>query len=354
MVAQIDKIYVNYGLRRALRRVASYALFEGRPLTTKGRWFNPAVFAGLRTLAGLPGQPKVKQPIFITGLGRSGTTILGILLSLHDRVGYLNEPKAIWHLIDQRQDLNANYSARGGMYRLCAGDVTPQVRRKAHRMFSRYLALTGSDRLVDKYPELIFRIDYIRAIFPDAKCVFITRNGADAVPSVVQWSERLGVKSGGNIDNWWGRNDIKWNYLREQLILSNPVYQKIWPFAKSDLDHTNRAALEWIVTMREGLEQQRSHPDMVIRVAYEALLADPAGELIRLQQQCGLKPDPAVVHYAKERLYDNPSKQWPQLLPVIETMFIETMNLLGYLMPSRESIQSTPNEMGVIKAEMKL
>lgn len=333
MVAQIDKTYVEYGLSRTLRRVISYTLFEGRPLTTKGRWFNPVVFAGLRTLASLPGQPEVKQPIFITGLGRSGTTILGILLSLHNRVGYLNEPKAIWHLIDQRQDLNANYSPRGGLYRLCADEVTPQLRRRAHRMFSRYLALTGSDRLVDKYPELIFRIDYIRAIFPDAKCVFITRNGADAVPSVVQWSARLGVKCGENIDDWWGRNDIKWNYLREQLILSNPTYQKLWPLATSDLDHTNRAALEWIVTMREGLEQQRRHPDTVIRVAYEALLEDPAGELTRLQQQCGLAPDPVVVDYAKKRLYDNPAKKWPRLLPMIEDMFIETMGLLGYGVP---------------------
>lgn len=330
MVAQIDKTYVDYGLSRTLRRVISYTLFEGRPLTTKGRWFNPVVFASLRALARLPGQPMVKQPIFITGLGRSGTTILGILLSLHHRVGYLNEPKAIWHLLDQRQDLNANYSSQGGIYRLRAEEVTPHLRRKAHRMFSRYLALTGSDRLVDKYPELIFRIDYIRAIFPDAKCIFITRNGADAVPSVVQWSTRLGVKSGENIDDWWGRNDVKWNYLREQLILSDPAYQKVWTLATADLDHTNRAALEWIVTMREGLEQQRRYPETVIRVAYEALLQDPANELVRLQQQCGLIPDPAVVDYAQKRLYDNPAKKMPSLLPMIGEMFIETMGQLGY------------------------
>jgi hypothetical protein len=333
MLAQIDNTYLSYGYIRTARRIMSYALFEGRPLTTKGRWFNPVAFTCLRSLANLPGKPKIKQPIFITGLGRSGTTILGILLSLHHRVGYLNEPKAIWHLIDPRQDLNANYSSEGGVYRLSASDVTPNTRRKALRMFARYLSLVGADCLVDKYPELIFRVDYVRAIFPDAKFIFITRSGADAVPSVVQWSKRLGIKSGGDTDDWWGRNDIKWHYLCEQLLLNDTKYESVWSLATADLDHANRAALEWILTMREGLEQEKNHPDSVIRVAYEALLADPVGELVRLQQQCGLEPDPAVADYAKKRLYDNPAKGWPALHPAVDTLFKATMKDLGYDTP---------------------
>ncbi len=90
MIAQIDREYLTYGLGRAARRIASYVLYEGRPLTAKGRFINPFVFAWLRMLATLPGTSKVYRPIFITGLGRSGTTILGILLSLHRDVGYVN------------------------------------------------------------------------------------------------------------------------------------------------------------------------------------------------------------------------------------------------------------------------
>lgn len=333
MVAQVDRTYSGYGLARTARRLVSYALFEGRPLTTKGQWFNPVVFAWLRILAAFPGNPKLSQPIFITGLGRSGTTILGVLLSLHRQVGYLNEPKAIWHLIDPRQDLNANYSDAVGIYRLCPNDVGPGEQLRAHRMFSRYLSLTGSDRVVDKYPELIFRVDYVRKVFPDAKFIFITRSGADAVPSVVKWSERLGVKTDEYIDDWWGRNDVKWKYLCEQLILANPAYESVWSLATEELDQTNRAALEWIVTMREGLEQQRRYPDAVIRVAYEDLLAKPEDELIRLQRLCGLVPDEAVADYAKKRLYDNPPKGWPELLSSVERLFKITMEELGYEAP---------------------
>jgi LPS sulfotransferase NodH len=331
MVAQVDGAYAAYGVGRLTRRLVSYSLFEGRPATTRGQWFNPVVFRWLDLLGSLPGQPRVESPVFITGLGRSGTTILGVLLSLHPQVGFLNEPKAIWHRIDPRQDLNANYTAGGGTYRLGAADVTEAARRRAHRIYSRYLAMTGARRVVDKYPELIFRVDYVRAIFPDARFIFITRRGTDAVPSVVQWSRRLGVRGrGGRVEDWWGRQDAKWRYLREQLILSDPGYGEIHGVATADLDHANRAALEWIVTMREGLRQERRLPEAVLRIAYEDLLADPAAELARLQQWCGLPPDPAVADYARRRLYDNPAKGWPSLHPAVDRLFRDTMEALGY------------------------
>jgi hypothetical protein len=330
MVAQINKTYLSYGLRPCLKRVLSYAFYEGRPLTTTGRFINPVVFAWLNTLAAIPGNPKAHQPLFITGLGRSGTTLLGVLLSLHRAVGYLNEPKALWYVIDPRLDINGNYSSKNGIFRLGAEHATQQIITRANRLFARYSRLTASSRVVDKYPELIFRVDYVRKLFPNAKFIFITRSGVDAVASIVQWSQRSGVKSAHNIDDWWGRNDLKWHYLRNQLILSDAAYQSVWPWAIADLDHVNRAALEWIVTMREGLKQMQRHPDALVRVSYEALLADPETALERLQQQCDLTPDPAVTDYAKKQLYDNPGKAWPVLLPAINTLFHDTMVMLDY------------------------
>ena len=333
MVAQIDHEYRNYGLGRLTRRLASYALFEGRPATTRGQWFNPFVFGWLKVLGVIPGTPSIARPIFITGLGRSGTTILGMLLSLHNDVGFLNEPKAIWHLIEPSQDLNANYCSTGGRYRLTADDVTPEKKRLAHRIFSRYLSLTGASRLVDKYPEMIFRIDYLRALFPDAKVIFITRNGSDAVPSVVKWSEDQGVIRNGIVEDWWGRGDVKWQYLCEQIILADRQYEAVWDLATANLNQADRAALEWITSMREGLTQQRRFPDMIVQVAYESLLSDAGSALDKLQRQCGLEPDPAVTDYAAKRLYGNPAKAWPTLHPAVDGLFRETMVELDYPLP---------------------
>ena len=44
--------------------------------------------------------------------------------------------------------------------------------RRAAQMFGAYLTTTRSERLVDKYPELIFRVDFVRALFPDARFHF--------------------------------------------------------------------------------------------------------------------------------------------------------------------------------------
>ena len=330
MVAQIDKNYVRYGWGKTLRRLTSYAIFEGRPHTTKGQWFNPVVFSLLHSLSSIPGSPTVDKPIFITGLGRSGTTILGILLSLHKQVDFLNEPKAIWKLIDSRHDINADYTNSGGIYLLGATDVTTHARSTAYRLFARYLKTVGASRLVDKYPELIFRVDYLLELFPDARIVFIMRNGVDATHSIDLWSRRLGRTTNGDVEDWWGRNDIKWHYLRDQILLKDPAYNSIADVARLDLDHVNRAALEWIITMQTGAKQAELFPNAVIKIKYEDLTLDPESELKQLLSECNLDPDSSVINYARTVLYSLPRKPWPVLHPKIEVIFKETMQQLGY------------------------
>lgn len=330
MVAQIDREYMQHGWGRTLRRLASYALFEGRPLTTRGRWINPFVFGGLRLLAALPGKPHLTSPIFITGLGRSGTTILGLLLSLHRDVGFLNEPKAVWHVIDPRQDINGNYSHSGGRFRFDVSDVVPRARLRAHRAFGRYLALVGARRLVDKYPELIFRVDYLLGLFPDARIVFISRNGIDATQSINTWSKQHGAARAGHTEDWWGRDDIKWRYLCDQLLRADKRYATIRSFARPDLDNLHRAAIEWIVTTREGLLQSERHPEAVVHIAYEDLVVRPEQELNRLQEACGLAPDPVVTTYALQILRQNPPRSYPALDEPVRLLFEETMSRLGF------------------------
>jgi hypothetical protein len=75
MIAQLDPNYIRMRPTKAVTRLISYALFEGRPLTTKGRWINPLVFSLFALEKRLPLLNKVKRPMFIVGTGRSGTTI---------------------------------------------------------------------------------------------------------------------------------------------------------------------------------------------------------------------------------------------------------------------------------------
>ena len=198
MIAQINPNYIKTRPMKALTRFMSYALFEGRPLTTKGRWINPLVFSILKAVStNKNGYKPLEKPIFILGTGRSGTTILGIVLSIHKEVGYLNEPKAIWHLTHPHEDIIGNYTRDEAKFRLAAEDATDDMRQRATQMFGTYLTVTRAKRLVDKYPELIFRVDFVRSLFPDARFIFLVRNGWDTCQSIAAWSKRLGVEING-------------------------------------------------------------------------------------------------------------------------------------------------------------
>jgi len=306
-------------------------LSEGRPLTTKGRWINPLVFAHFAIEKRLPQFNQVEKPVFILGTGRSGTTILGIVLSMHKEVGFLNEPKALWHAIHPEEDLIGSYARGAARYRLGADEATLERTRHAHRLFGAYLAATFSRRVVDKYPELIFRVPFVKAVFPDAKFLFLVRNGWDTCHSIKGWSSRLGVKVGDETHDWWGVNRRKWNLLVEQIV---PEHADLAPCVEEMRTWTNQtdmAAVEWIVTMREGLSLLKRYPDDVLRVNYEALCGSPRLALQELIAFMNIDPSDGIFfEYAEETLKPTQIKQPFRLHGSIESAFFETMQKLGY------------------------
>ena len=331
MIAQINPSYIKTRPMKALTRFMSYALFEGRPVTTKGRWINPLVFSILKTVSTTKNRYKpVEKPIFILGTGRSGTTILGILLSMHREVGYLNEPKAIWHLIHPHEDIIGNYSQADAKYRLTAEDATDEMHQRAARMFGAYLTATRSKRLVDKYPELIFRVDFVRALFPDARFIFLVRNGWDTCHSIAAWSERLGVQVNGEKHDWWGVNDRKWRLIAEQLVKTDSVFAEIADEIKGFERHLDRAAIEWIVTMQEGLRLIQELPDCIHLLRFEDLTAEPGEVLAELGDFCELPTDNTFREYARQTLHLVPARKPFDIHPKVAPVFHEMMRKLGY------------------------
>ena len=332
MIAQIDSRYIKTRPTKVLTRLMSYAFFEGRPVTTKGRWINPLVFSLLKRFATNNNRyESVEKPIFILGTGRSGTTILGIVLSMHREIGYLNEPKAIWHLIHPHEDIIGSYSqVSDAKYRLTAEDATDEMRQRAARMFGAYLTATRSKRLVDKYPELIFRVDFVRALFPDARFIFLVRNGWDTCHSIATWSKRLGVQVNNQKHDWWGVNDQKWRLLVEQLVRTDPIFSHVADEVKRIDRHLDRAAVEWVITMREGLHLMQTVPDCVHLVYFEDLTSQPDETLSALCDFCELSTDATFQEYARQTLHRVPARKPFDIHPKISPIFHETMAKLRY------------------------
>jgi len=330
MVAQVDSLYMKSRPWKLWSRILAYVLFEGRPLTTRGQWINPLLFANFAIAKRLPQMKRVEKPVFIVGTGRSGTTILGILLSMHRNVGFLNEPKALWHAVYPHEDLIGSYSRGKASYRLGESDADQHVIRSARRLYGAYLAISFSSRVVDKYPEMIFRIPFIKKIFPDSKFLFLARNGWDTCCSIEAWSGRLGKQKNGETHDWWGANNRKWNFLVDQVV---PGHKDLAPY-KDEMrewtNHVDMAAVEWIVTMREGMDLEQECPDDVLRVHYEKLCDDPVGALSEIVNFCNLDCDPVFLEYAEKILHRVSPRPALELAGCLQQPFLQTMHQLGY------------------------
>lgn len=297
MVAQIDRKYLSFGIKRVWPRFLAYLIFEGRPVTTRFRWLNIIVFTVAKCLRLLPQLHKVQKPAFIIGTGRSGTTILGIVLSMHKEVGFLNEPKAVWAGLHEFDDLIGSYNNAPGRYRFSSIDATTSIIKGAHKIMGGYLKFSATNRLIEKYPEEIFRTDFIQAIFPDAHFLFLSRSGVETCCSISAWSKRLGKIKNSETHDWWGVNDRKWKLLVEQLIPDHPDLAKHIS-SMSTLNHEARAAVEWIITMREGMNFVNSNPSRALHVPYAALCENPTLWSVKIQQFLNLPRDHQFEKYA--------------------------------------------------------
>lgn len=333
MFAQLTPLYIKTRPYKALTRTVSYAFFEGRPLFTKGRWINPLVFFHLGIEKKLPIPKKVEQPVFIVGMGRSGTTVLGTVMSMHKDIGFLNEPRALWHSICPMEDVNGHFGAGPACYRMDESHVTDVMKIQAHRLFGAYLAMVFSNRLAVKHPTSIFRVPFIKAIFPDARFIFIARSGWGTCRSVVEWCQAFGRTGHHLIYDWWGINRRKWHLMLEQLVPGDDVLSGIGDRLASIDNVRDMAAVEWVLTMREGLRQKARYPDDIHLIRYEELMANPGKTLLNAGRFCNLPQDEVFLSFATRLLKPGAPPRPFAMNGLVQQAFFRTMSELGYQTP---------------------
>lgn len=328
MVAQIEKQMLKAYPFKILGRLYSWLLVEGRPLTTKGRWINSIVFAGFKLHQLLPLKKHADRPIYIVGTGRSGTTVLGTLFSMHKSTVFLNEPKAAWHFIHGREDLIGSYSNTEASFRLKTNDVSGKA-TKLSKIYSSVMWVGFASRVVDKYPELVFRANYVTALFPRSKFIAILRDGVDTCASVTNWSKRKGVYQNGESYDWWGKNGRKWKYLINELIPEHQDLQMIKDKLLSLEDHRDRAAVEWIVSMREAKKISQKYPQVLI-INFEDLCSETDSVLDQVLEHCNLEDDFKFREYAKNIVKEVESYSGLELMPELVAPFCDTLKIMGY------------------------
>ena len=142
-------------------------------LNRVGLWARRAVH-----LPGLVTGGKLDRPIFIVGAPRSGTSMLyAILRASSQLANWPGEAHEVW-------EADFHPALRGwSSNALDAADARGEAGERIKRAF--YLVAGSRRRLIDKTPRNALRVPFVDALFPDARYVFLVRDGRDNVNSLI-------------------------------------------------------------------------------------------------------------------------------------------------------------------------
>ena len=263
-------------------------------------------------------QQPIDRPIFITGLGRSGTTLVHTMLSTHPQVTWLSllcgkfpgRPylnRWLMSLIDvpilniylRRRFVplenyafwNFYFAGFAGPSRdLVAGDVSERTRRTLSKAVSQLLTLKRH-RLLIKITGLP-RITFLHAIFPDAKFVHIVRDG------------RAVANSRLNTNFWKG-----WQGLNIWGGQMPEHYRQEWERHRRSF--VALAGIEWKTHMDQLEAVKREFPNIdICQVRYEGFCANPIGELKRIADHCELAWEPKFETATRAFYVKNEDEKW--------------------------------------------
>lgn len=259
---------------------------------------------------------------FLVGCGRSGTTILGRVLGAHPMVRFVNDRFQLWIEPFPFADiwgLRVDEPGNAARVVLTAEDAA-RAPLEARQQFLRELTRLRHGRavVVEKLAINAFRLGFVRALVPDARVIWIIRDGVDVARSIARRIE-AGL--------WLGRDDRKWSYL---VALARQ--RGLGAIASRCATPYEMGLLEW----RLSVEAVRSYVDEhgeegLSRVRYERLLEDPGGEADRLAAWLGLPPSEAMRRFAMEQVIRRAAPSRPEGPPAAtETIAGELLRQLGY------------------------
>lgn len=217
----------------------------------------------------------MKQHLIITGCGRGGTSITGQVFGRHPRSALHHEKAGFWIQKNLHVPL---------MGPLSAEDATPERRQKAAAWANtepRYL-------LVDKDPRHVLRMPFIRALWPDAKLVYIVRDGRDIACSVMKAWNRKGI------------NPTAWIAKRR---MPPHLEKQVRDEAGRRSFHTS-ILVWWAYCVEADMAALADDPGVEF-LFYEKMLADPVGTFGRLFDFVGLDSEPCMKLISK--VSDDPS-----------------------------------------------
>lgn len=227
---------------------------------------------------------------FISGCGRSGTTLLGRMLGLHFNTYFYDEPRPHWVRISPKTDI-WGYTKHFNTVSFHIDKMLPSEKLIFDIIFNPYITHGKNLHIIEKTPENIFRIAWLKQLAPRAKFIHIVRNGDNVIRSILKKAEETVPYGLSDMNNWYGKNELK-----IKLLLNTASFLGIEGSVLSNCKtHTDFAALEWIcshIAYEQALRIVGENDLLLVR--YEDILIDPWGQSVKIMDFINLAPDPAL------------------------------------------------------------
>ena len=277
-------------------------------------------------LPGLLAGKELDRPIFIIGAPRSGTSMLYAILRESSRLAHWpGEAHEVWEADHHPALRNWESNALG------AADADPATTGRIRRSF--FLVTGSGKRLIDKTPRNALRIPFIDAAFPDARYVYLQRDGRDNVNSLI---------------NAWRTPRYRTYRLPEPHRIPGvqPEWWKftLYPGWRDDLDGPLEVvcAKQWKLSNDHALEALNGvAKERCERVRYEDLVANPEEEVgrllgfLELPYEAALREKAAAARTQPVNVVTPPEQgKWrrenPTEIERILPLIRPTMEALGY------------------------
>ena len=269
---------------------------------------------------------KLDRPIFIIGAPRSGTSILFSVLRSSDHVAHWpGEAHEVWEA-DHHPALTG-----WGSNALDAADASPETVERIGREF--FLVSGPNKRLIDKTPRNALCVPFVDRIFPDARFVFLIRDGRDNVNSLI---------------NAWRTPRYRTYQLPEPHSIPgvDPRWWKfvLYPGWRDDTGGSVEkvCARQWVSSNEHALDAFADLPrSRWTKVRYEELVERPDAAIARvlsfleLPHDAGVMSRAAALNRTPINVVTPPERgKWrkenPAEIEAVLPLLAPTMERLGY------------------------
>lgn len=280
-------------------------------------------------------------PIIIIGAPRSGTNMLRDVLVKLPGIGTwpCDEINYIW------RHGNLKYPSD----EFTSGMVTPQIKNYIEERFKQISKKDGLQIVVEKTCANSLRVGFVNAVIPDAKYIFIVRDGMDAVGSALKrWKASLDLPYILQKARYVPPTDLPYyasRYLFNRIyrLMSRESRLSLWGPAMNNIDELLNSyslpevcALQWKACVDNSENDFSNIPSgNILRVTYEEFVKNPVEEFERLASFIGKQVPDVVNDYLKVNIRKDSIGKGRSALGIanvekIRPLIADTLERYGY------------------------